>query len=75
MGGGGDVAVVGESLVGIVEEEDIFGLQIGMDEIEVVKDCKRKGENVSVGTMVTAASSNKGSRVQATLVKSCRAKL
>jgi hypothetical protein len=42
VGRGGDVAVVGESLVGIVEEEDIFGLQIGMDEVEVVKDCKEK---------------------------------
>lgn len=33
MGGGGDGAVVGKRLVGAADEEDVFGFQIGMDEI------------------------------------------
>lgn len=38
VGGGRDGTVVGKGLVGVADEEDIFGLQVGMDEVEVMKD-------------------------------------
>lgn len=34
-----DGAVVGKGLVGIFDEKDVFGLQVCMDEVEVVEDC------------------------------------
>ncbi len=33
-----DGAVVGKSLVGIFDEKNVFGLQVCMDEVEVVED-------------------------------------
>ena len=33
-----DCAVVGEGLVGIADEQNVFGFQVGVDEVEVVKD-------------------------------------
>lgn len=36
--GRGNRAVVGEGLVGVANKEDVFGFQIGMDEVEVVKN-------------------------------------
>jgi len=33
-----DGAVVGKGLVGIFDEKDVFGLQVCMDEVEVVED-------------------------------------
>jgi hypothetical protein len=38
LGGGGDGAVVGEGLVGVADEEDVFGFEVGVDEIEVMED-------------------------------------
>lgn len=38
VGGGGDGAVVGEGLVVVADEEDVFRLKVGMDEVEVMKD-------------------------------------
>lgn len=36
--GGGDRAVVRECLVGVADKEDVFRFQIGMDEVEVMKN-------------------------------------
>jgi hypothetical protein len=36
--GRGNGAVVGEGLVSVADEEDVFGLQVGVDEVEVVED-------------------------------------
>jgi hypothetical protein len=36
--GGRDGAVVSKGLVGAADEEDVFGFQIGVDEIQVVED-------------------------------------
>lgn len=36
--GGGDGAVVGESLVVVADEEDVLRFQVGMDEVEIVKN-------------------------------------
>lgn len=38
MGGGGDCAVVSESLVGVANKQNVFGFKIGVDEIEVMED-------------------------------------
>lgn len=38
VGRGGDGAVVGEGLVVVADKEDIFGLQVGMDEVEVMEN-------------------------------------
>lgn len=38
VGGGRDGTVVGKRLVGVADEEDVFGLKVGMDEVEVVED-------------------------------------
>lgn len=37
-GGRRDLAVVGEGLVLVVAEEDVLGLQVGMDEVKIVED-------------------------------------
>lgn len=36
--GGGDGAVIGEGLISVADKEDVFGFQIGVDEVEVVED-------------------------------------
>ena len=36
--GGGNGAIIGERLVGIVDEKDVLGFQIGVNKIQVVKD-------------------------------------
>lgn len=36
--GGRDVSVVGEGLVVVVDKEDVFGFQVGVDEVEIVED-------------------------------------
>lgn len=36
---GWDGAIIGEGLVSVADEENVFGLKVGVDEIEVVKDC------------------------------------
>jgi hypothetical protein len=64
VGRGGDVAVVGESLVGIVEEEDIFGLQIGMDEVEVVKEGYTGKELPCKALNLTARKRDEGIRLE-----------
>lgn len=38
MGGRGDISVVCESLVGSIDQKDVLWLQVGMDEIEIMKD-------------------------------------
>lgn len=38
VGGGWDVAVVSECLVGAVHQEDVLRLQIGVDQVDVMKD-------------------------------------
>jgi len=38
VGGRGDGTVIGKGLVGVANEEDIFGFEVGMDEVEVMKD-------------------------------------
>lgn len=38
MGGRGDCAVVSEGLIGVADEEDVFGFKIGVDKVEVVED-------------------------------------
>lgn len=41
VGGRGDGSVVREGLIRIVHEENVLGLQVRVDEVEVVKDCTR----------------------------------
>lgn len=36
---GRNVAVVGEGLICPVDEQDVFRLQVGVNEIEVMQDC------------------------------------
>ena len=36
--GGRDGAVIGEGLISVADKEDVFGFQIGVDEVEVVED-------------------------------------
>lgn len=36
--GGWDGAVVGECLVCVADKENVFGLEVGMDEVEVMED-------------------------------------
>lgn len=36
--GGGDGAIVGEGLVVAADKEDVFRLQVGMNEVEIMKD-------------------------------------
>lgn len=38
VGGGGDGAVVCEGLVVVADKENVLRLQVGMDEVEIVKD-------------------------------------
>lgn len=45
--GRGDGAVVGESLVGVADKEDVFGFQVGVDEVKVVEDWIRVSEEIS----------------------------
>jgi hypothetical protein len=65
VGGGGNGTVIGKGLVCIADEEDIFGLEVGMDEVEVVKDL---GGSAEITTNVWS-----GSNSQATLVNNWRA--
>lgn len=37
-----DVAIICEGLVVVLYKEDVLGLEIGVDEIEVMQDCKRE---------------------------------
>lgn len=41
VGGRGNGSVVGEGLICIVHEENVFGLQVRVDEVKVVEDCRR----------------------------------
>jgi hypothetical protein len=38
-GGGRDLAVVCEGLVLVVAQEDVLGLQIRVDQVEIMEDC------------------------------------
>lgn len=38
VGGRGDGTVVGESLVCAADKEDVFGFEIGVNEVEVMED-------------------------------------
>lgn len=38
VGGRRDGTVISKGLVGVADEEDVFGFEVGMDEVEVMKD-------------------------------------
>ena len=48
MGRRGDGTVIGEGLVGAADEEDVFGFEVGVNEIQVMKDWIRVSENRSL---------------------------
>jgi hypothetical protein len=44
MGGGRDISIIRKRLILAIDEEDIFRLEIGVNEVEIVEDweiCKR----------------------------------
>ena len=65
VGGGRDPAGIGEGLVIVVDEEDIFRFEIGVNEVEVMEDCKMSAVDLYARDGVYS---------QATLVNSCFAK-
>ena len=38
MGGRRDGSVVGKGLVGVADQEDVLGLKVGMNEVEVMEN-------------------------------------
>ena len=68
VGGRGDGTVVGEGLVCAADKEDVFGFEIGVNEVEVMEDL------VILATKKRIRASRKTRYLQATLVKSCLAK-
>jgi len=40
VGGGRYISIVRKCLVLAIDEEDIFRLEIGVDKVEIVEDCK-----------------------------------
>lgn len=60
------LSVVGERLISTVVEQDILRLQISVDEIQVVQNCVRSEKPFQNGET---------GNLQATLVRSCLAKL
>ena len=46
-----DRTVVGEGLVGVANEEDVFGFQVGVDKVKVVEDWMRVRVGISRKTL------------------------
>lgn len=66
MARGGDISVVCEGLVCVVNEKDIFWLEVRMYQVQVVKNCQQ---------LAFVLQSEELCHLQATLVNNCRAKL
>lgn len=46
----GDPAIVGKGLIRVVTEENVLGFEVGVDQVEIVQDCRRPRSATRRGT-------------------------